>query len=181
MKSEGLEGVPGETSRGKNGEKLSVFSAGPAMGWGELWGDGRKWGRAEAGWVTWAFVGRWWEAPPWPLAWNAKQRCHCLTSVAADACAACFSGNQEQTQTAPPALHTYTPHHHVSLNPCASQDSTKARANILQEKIPIQQEQWPDGERNILPHSWPQRSRERVLGQTSGDTQGGCFHIDIEN
>lgn len=94
---------------------------------------GRKWGRAEAGWVTWAFVGRWWEAPPWLLTQNAKQCCHCLTSVAADACASCFSGNQKQKKTPPPSpvLHTYMPHH-VSLNHFAWQDSTMDHNNTLQ-------------------------------------------------
>lgn len=103
-----LEGdAEGDERRGKMGEKPLVFSAGPAAeGEVRLWGDGRKRGRAKAGWVTWAFVGRWWEAPPWPLALNAKQRCHCLASAAAaDACAGGFSGNQEQKQTpSPPHL-----------------------------------------------------------------------------
>lgn len=54
-------------------------------------GDGRKWGRAETGWLTWAFVGRWWEAPPWPPSQNAKQHCYCVMSAAR------FSGNQKKT------------------------------------------------------------------------------------
>lgn len=52
---------------------------------------GREGGRAEGGWLTWAFVGRWWEAPPWPPSQNAKQRCYCAMSAAR------FSGNQKQT------------------------------------------------------------------------------------
>lgn len=123
----------------------SAFSAEPTLGWGELWGDGRKRGRAEAGWVTWAFVGRWWEAPPWPIALNAKQRCHCLTSAATDTCAACFSGNQKQNNRPPPS----TAHIHASP-PCFS--STAAHIRTPQKltpayyrRIPIQQQPRPDG------------------------------------
>lgn len=60
-------------------------------------GDGRKWEGAKAVWLTWAFVGRWWEAPPWPPSQNAKQRCYCVSSTATDACAARFSGNQKHS------------------------------------------------------------------------------------
>lgn len=89
---------------------------------------GVRGGGVEAAWVTWAFVGRWWEAPPWPLALNAKQQRHCLTSAAADACAGCFSGNWGKKQTAPPVLiHASPP---ASLDPCAPQDSTNTHANI---------------------------------------------------
>lgn len=109
--------------------------------------------------MTWAFVGRWWEAPPWPLALNAKQRCHCLTSAAADACAGCFSGNQEQKQTAPLPQHcTHTCKHRGSEKQ-GGEDLTKAHANILQVGIPIQQQPRPDV-CNMLPQSLPLRSTE---------------------
>lgn len=159
MKPEGLGGggCLGRQEGGENGGKLSVFSAGPVMGWGELWGDGRKWGRAEAGWVTWAFVGRWWEAPPWPLARNAKQHCHCLMSGAADACAACFSGNQEQKQSPPPPSPPPTPEHctHTRL----ANMFLWTPQHLRTPHTPYDRSSGQT-ERRILPHSWPQRSTE---------------------
>lgn len=154
----------------ENGEKPLVFSAGPAVGWGELWGDGKKEGRAKAGWVTWAFVGRWWEAPPWPLALNVKQHCHCLASAAADACAAVSLATRNRNKlpphppptTAPSlcpplfAMHTYMP-----LNACASQDYPITHTH---------QQHPPSGDSQTLGkarqgitctlHSWPLRSKE---------------------
>lgn len=170
MKPEGLEGGGGCLGRqegGENGEKLSVFSAGPVMGWGELWGDGRKWGRAEAGWVTWAFVGRWWEAPPWPLARNAKQHCHCLTSGAADACAACFSGNQEQKQS-PPSLHppTHPPSTaHIHASPtCFSEPHSISGLRTLRTTGAAARRS------ATFSHTPDLRGLQRARGQTSGDT-----------
>lgn len=150
MKAEGPGGGRwGRRAGGKWGRSPQFSQLGQQYrGEVRLWGDGRKWGRAQAGWVTWAFVGRWWEAPPWPLALNAKQRCHCLASAAAaDACAGCFSGNQEQKQTTPPLLsssssqaYTHAPHHPDSRSACTS----KTHTNILHVGIPMQQKRRPD-------------------------------------
>lgn len=128
--------------------------------------------------MTWAFVGRWWEAPPWPLALNAKQHSHCLTSAAADACAGCFSGNQEQKQTAPPALHTYrfttslllwTPVHLRTPQTHQHPPSGNSHTSGAQARWSITCSHTPD-----------LRGLERVRGQTSGNTQRVCFHMDMK-
>lgn len=148
---------------------------------GQQWGEvscggmeGNK-GGAKAGWVTWAFVGRWWEAPPWPLALNAKQHCHCLTSAAADACAGCFSGNQEQKQP-PPALHTYKP-----FPPCFSGPLCISGLLIHTRQHPPSGNSYTLGAQArqsvTCSHSPDLWCLERVRSQTSGDTQRGCFHV----
>lgn len=133
--------------------------------------------------MTWAFVGRWWEAPPWPLVLNAKQRCHCLASAAADACAGCFSGNQEQKQTAPPppALHTYAPLQPASLNPPVQlRTRTNTHSNILPSGN--SHTSGDQARRDITcSHTADLRGLERVRGQTSGDTQEGQFSCRHEN
>lgn len=150
--------------------------------------------------MTWAFVGRRWEAPPWPLALNAKQHCHCLTSAAADACAACFSGNQEQKQTAPPphpskkkkATHTPHPaplppgtaHIHASL-PCFSEPLCISRLHKSTRRHHPRGNSHTAGAKARLnitcSHTPDLRGLERVRGQTSGDTQRVHFHTDMKN
>lgn len=45
-------------------------------------------------WLTWAFVGRRWEALPRPHILNAKQHCYCVRRAAAAAWTSRRSGNQ---------------------------------------------------------------------------------------
>lgn len=66
--------------------------------------------------MTWAFVGRWWEAPPWPLARNAKQRCHCLSERSGGRMRRCVSPATRSSLLLllllppflPHPIHTYT-------------------------------------------------------------------------
>lgn len=44
-------------------------------------------------WLTWAFVGRRWEALPQPHVLNAKQHCYCVRRAAAAAWTSRLSGN----------------------------------------------------------------------------------------
>lgn len=127
--------------------------------------------------MTWAFVGRWWEAPPWPLARNAKQHCHCLMSGAADACAACFSGNQEQKQSPPP----HPPHPppstaHIHASPtCFSEPHSTSGLHTLRTTGAV-------ARRSAAFSRTPDlRGLQRARGQTSGDTPAVCFHLDTEN
>lgn len=115
--------------------------------------------------------GRWWEAPPWPLALNAKQQCHCLASAAADACAWCFSGNQEQKLIALPTLHVqYTYMSHTAFEPlgipglhkhtCCNPQSENSHTRGTQVKVC-----------STPPYSKPQRCRESERSDHSGHSQ----------
>lgn len=153
--------------------KNLVFSAGTAVGWGALWGDGRKLegggGVSEPKRVTWAFVGRWWQAPPWPLPLNAKQQSFCLASAAVDACAEGFSDNQEPTQS----VHTYT---HTPHNP-----PRRSKPQCIQDlhiHSPSRNSYTAGAlsSRSVThPHTSALRGQERARGQLSSNTQRTQF------